>query len=66
MAGHVGYESMNKRTFLVKMGPAKGSFVYASDTWQILDNLDISCGKFYLFDTKKELYQWLLDGECDG
>lgn len=62
--GYIGQEVEETRYFLVKSGSANGCLVRPDDTWAKLEFLGIP-GKFYQFETRKELYEWLLENEND-
>ena len=61
--GFVLHGHSNCRFMIVTSGPAEGFAVAADGTWTEQENQEDSDGTYYVFDTARELYEWLAEGE---
>ena len=57
----IGFKSQRNRYLLCKSGAARGYAVASSGTW--MNHSQQPLDQYYVFDTAKELYQWLAEGE---
>ena len=61
----VGFEpdDVYKRYMVITSGPALGLAVNPISTWADVEQQGNYKEHYYVFDTDKELYKWLLEGE---
>ena len=61
----VGFEpdDVYKRYMVITSGPALGLAVNPTSTWADVEQQGNYKEHYYVFDTDKELYKWLLEGE---
>jgi len=65
--GYIGFTPGNyeSRYMIVKGGSARGLAVCPEGTWSSKETQSKITEGYYIFDSKEELLQWMIEGDCN-